>query len=1171
MKRLIPATCPESFLNLADMGVSEAMAILEQWLQAAGRVITKDQRDVMVRNYRTCQVPLYLRVLYREALTWPSTMPGADIRLGGAVKNVITVFIGRLERDHGESLVRRGLGYITAARCGLTEAELEDLLSLDDMVMSDVMAHCKPALRRLPTLLWARLRKELDEYLVETMTDDCVTLMWSHMTFREAAEDRYMKSKDKAPSYHKALAEYFADMWTDKPKPYQGNEIGSKRYTLGQPLYRIPESGATDGDTTRVYNIRRLNELPYHFIHSQQMSLLKKECLCNFEFLLAKISGIGLRAAYDDFRMALTAEPADLDLKLLSDTLHLSISALIKDPRQLASQIIGRMHDIITKDVPTAPGDPVRYPALKEFFEQAKNGSIPALIPSITCLTPPSGVLFDQLSGHTEPITAVCMSMDGQKCLTSSKDDTLKTWELRSGRVIKTIHGVGADVRQIGIGGNYAIAITSETAKVRLWSLRSGECLKVIDEYEDPATIVMAADGMLLVAFYQGINVMRVWAMGGKFALTQEVFLSDDQIEDTGVHQENSIVVGTNAYGALVLHANRNSSEAYVMNVKKGRVVLTLTAKKSGCITAMACTPEYFILALKSQYMETHELYTLALFDNRSGKFIRDVRGCVEDDVTQLLVNHIGSHAVAICASEANNASNIAIWNIETEEHKHVGKHAKVSHLGACVDLRYCLTASNDDSTLKIWNLTSMVNQPGTKGKIKDGLEDIILMTGNSRYVIAKSMNNGPIAVWNIAKGRCAGKAVHIERGLVNSTDVMLVRNTTILVLTDKGFSSATDNSPAVYQTLLIYDLLKKKYIQKLNNCYITPALPHEYVFLSDEQLMGLSDTHNHLVVWSTSTGRVVHRMKANFRDIEKRTRDAETSEADQRRRKRATTAKMSPWDRRAESESARARRHHEEILIEKQRMDDLHHEKDNIIEQFKISSDLSTVITSHYAHHLCVFDVQSQSHVQTLENHSSMLFLYTSAMTVNGSHLVHTNYDEEAKLSYLTLWDAREGYVRKRLRNEKNVTCVDISNDASRIVFGKSTKELRIWEPLAHGRSMRRIKGYPTLNFGDHSQIHIIDDGRRAVVYAGDISLWDLEDAAVLGVFTPDMRIQCFTPAMGGRLVVFGLQDTSDIVTLRLMSSRHKAIEKTGQDLFGESVSSDEDDEEMEAQLELE
>ena len=51
---------------------------------------------------------------------------------------VATVAFARLERDHGEPLVRRALGYITASRKGVTMNELEDLISLDDLVMEEL-------------------------------------------------------------------------------------------------------------------------------------------------------------------------------------------------------------------------------------------------------------------------------------------------------------------------------------------------------------------------------------------------------------------------------------------------------------------------------------------------------------------------------------------------------------------------------------------------------------------------------------------------------------------------------------------------------------------------------------------------------------------------------------------------------------------------------------------------------------------------------------------------------------------------------------------------------------------------------------------------------------------------------------------------------------------------
>ena len=64
--------------------------------------------------------------------------------------------------EHGEAFVRRALGYITASRTGLSRGELEDILSCDDIVLDDhVFKYHVPPVRRLPPVLWTRLKSDL--------------------------------------------------------------------------------------------------------------------------------------------------------------------------------------------------------------------------------------------------------------------------------------------------------------------------------------------------------------------------------------------------------------------------------------------------------------------------------------------------------------------------------------------------------------------------------------------------------------------------------------------------------------------------------------------------------------------------------------------------------------------------------------------------------------------------------------------------------------------------------------------------------------------------------------------------------------------------------------------------------------------------------------------------
>lgn len=138
------------------------------------------------------------------------------------------------------------------------------------------------------------------------------------------------------------------------------------------------------------------------------------------------------------------------------------------------------------------------------------------------------------------------------------------------------------------------------------------------------------------------------------------------------------------------------------------------------------------------------------------------------------------------------------------------------------------------------------------------------------RYVVAKAVNNGPISVWNVTKGKCLQSAVRIERGLTEGTDALVIRNTRLVILTDRGFSNISDDQRPVFQTVLIYDLKMKKYIRKLSGCYIVPALSHEYILLDNDSLLGPSDNRSHFIIWNLVSGHAASRIKTGFRELER-------------------------------------------------------------------------------------------------------------------------------------------------------------------------------------------------------------------------------------------------------------------------------------------------------------
>jgi len=67
----------------------------------------------------------------------------------------------------------------------------------------------------------------------------------------------------------------------------------------------------------------------------------------------------------------------------------------------------------------------------RQLIGQCRRASLPALIPSGTCLSSPGDVLFDLLLGHRDVITALTVTTDGQRVITASKDETIKVIEFK--------------------------------------------------------------------------------------------------------------------------------------------------------------------------------------------------------------------------------------------------------------------------------------------------------------------------------------------------------------------------------------------------------------------------------------------------------------------------------------------------------------------------------------------------------------------------------------------------------------------------------------------------------------------------------------------------------------------------------------------------------------------
>lgn len=244
------------------------------------------------------------------------------------------------------------------------------------------------------------------------------------------ARDRYLKGK-QGEIIHYNMSEYFLGTWADGNKKSFVNKdnetIYMDRLVAKQPLmYETNEE-------RNVFNFRKLTELPYHLLQSNQLEQLKKETPCNFEFLLAKLRATSLDVVLEDFSAARNFYGDDDEIEIVEKFMRLSSMALMKDPRQLAPQLIGRSQSF---------KDSGRNPSVGKLVKDAYNSSVPCFVPSYECLTSPGGSLVS--STEVGDQNAVCeFSCDGKTVFVGypAKDGVeIKVLEVRTGNLIRRVN-----------------------------------------------------------------------------------------------------------------------------------------------------------------------------------------------------------------------------------------------------------------------------------------------------------------------------------------------------------------------------------------------------------------------------------------------------------------------------------------------------------------------------------------------------------------------------------------------------------------------------------------------------------------------------------------------------------------------------------------------------------